>query len=374
MFRVSKDKEEPGQVSLESGSGSKRESVTINSLELLSWILSATEPRSPAALKESLAIKLGVEVQAASRIIDKLLDWQVLVQPNVATSNREKGRQWEEWGWRDAFDFHYSQVGLKFDKLYDTSAYRETLEGFLADPSCGPQPGPDKYSDGSLATLSPPIPLTPERRERELIGGRTGSRETVGGALLANAPINYYTRDARVELGAIGKILNGAFGQQRVLDLILGPHMLKAYPSGGARHPLELYLGARAVEGLDPGIYHYDPAQSVLRKVNDAGSLDELDAAGYHKRGVKTSSAVLFLTTRWIRHSWKYRYSRSYRMVLIEAGHAVQTIRLTGTAYGLDVYYSPAIDDVVVSRMLRLSDDLVESPLCLLGLGTGGTI
>ena len=39
---------------------------------------------------------------------------------------------------------------------------------------------------------------------------------------------------------------------------------LRTVPSGGALYPLELYVAARRVDGLDEALYHYDPLRHVL--------------------------------------------------------------------------------------------------------------
>src|SRR5208337_5412177 len=46
-----------------------------------------------------------------------------------------------------------------------------------------------------------------------------------------------------------------------------GKFAQKTSPSGGSLHPLEAYLMVRKVEGIAPGIYHYDATGRSLVEV-----------------------------------------------------------------------------------------------------------
>jgi SagB-type dehydrogenase family enzyme len=351
------------------GAGELRRTLETNSRALVRWLFDCREPRDRADIESEVARELGLSNPAdAAALLDYLINSQVLVTEQTAKSVSANGERWEKAGWRDAFDFHHAGSGLRFDKLYDTEKYRETLENFLSDPRSGPQP--DLYKEvkaKQVIQLQDFLPQSPSA-----MTGAAGA--SLADTLLRNRPINYYSAEDYIEPSELAETIIEGFGTRRVPELILGPHQFKSYPAGGARHPLELYLAVRRAIGVPQGVYHYHPGTHELAQVNDASALELIDDSGFGKRGICTSAVVLYLTTRWIRHSWKYRYSRSYRMVLMEAGHAVQALRLSGSAANIDVYYSPAIDEQIVGDMLSLEDSWEESPLCCLGLGKGGLI
>jgi hypothetical protein len=85
-----------------------------------------------------------------------------------------------------------------------------------------------------------------------------------------------------------------------------------------------------------------------------------------------TAGAVIVVTCRWLRHSWKYRYDRSYRMLMLEVGHIVQAINLAMIGHGLNVYHCPSINDRSLRQILAIDDDCAEGPVYALGLGHGG--
>src|SRR5712691_924608 len=61
-----------------------------------------------------------------------------------------------------------------------------------------------------------------------------------------------------VPLEALSTLLGLSSRVQHWVDLPgIGRLPLKTHPSGGAQHPLEVYVLARRVDGLAPGLYHY---------------------------------------------------------------------------------------------------------------------
>jgi len=109
----------------------------------------------------------------------------------------------------------------------------------------------------------------------------------------------------------------------------------RAVASGGALYPLELYAVALRVDGLEPAVYHYDPAShrldvvgrgDFLPRLSRCIWLDDVDAAG--------AAVVLVITAFFARSTSKYR-DRGYRMILMEAGEVAQNLGLLATAMGL---------------------------------------
>lgn len=122
-----------------------------------------------------------------------------------------------------------------------------------------------------------------------------------------------------------------------------------------------------------PPAYHFDTVDGILRQLTGSDAVTGIDTACFNKGGIVTASAVVAITSRWLRHNWKYRYSRSYRMVLLELGHAIQAIHLSARANGLGAYHCPSINDAELFSLLDLTDDCVEGPLYAIGIGKNGS-
>ena len=84
--------------------------------------------------------------------------------------------------------------------------------------------------------------------------------------------------------------------------------------------------------------------------------------------------AALFVMTAVLpRVIWRYRFSRTYRTVLLEAGHFCQTFCLVATWLGLAPFCTAALVDGEIEADLGL-DGSSESVLYAAGVGVkGGT-
>lgn len=353
-----------GGIVIHGGSGFDRQRVDIDgkgegASALLAWILARSAPTTHDELIDSLVASLELPSADADDVVDQLITAHVLVDATETDELIHALRRWDAHGWDDAALFHYSTFGQPFDPdtLGDVS-YEDYYRSILEDLStAGPQPPARKPASSSQSEFA----------QNSTIDVSVSFAEVLGKA----APINRF-QDQGIHLAELHTVLAGAFQAQRVIGGILGEHLLKPYPSGGARHPLEAYVIAKSVSGLPAGAYHFDAVDGTLRQLASGEASPEVDAACFGKGGIVTASAVLVITSRWPRHNWKYRYSRSYRMVLLELGHAIQAIHLSARANGLGAYHCPSINDAELLPLLDLTDDCAEGPLYAIGIGKNG--
>lgn len=122
---------------------------------------------------------------------------------------------------------------------------------------------------------------------------------------------------------------------------------LRAAPSAGALYPIEIYVAVSRVQGIAPGIYHYDVRGHRLEQMADQDLAPELGRASSYDHLFTTSSATVMLTGMLGRTQIKYQ-ERAYRFMLLEAGHTAENILLA--AASLDLAATPVggfIDDEV---------------------------
>ena len=111
----------------------------------------------------------------------------------------------------------------------------------------------------------------------------------------------------------------------------------RPYPSGGALYELEFYAAIAACDGLDRGLYYYEPRDHGLIRIcgpsaEMTGLLrDAADSAGIPD---DTVQVLLVMAARVPRISWKYA-SIAYALILKHVGVVYQNMYLAATAMGL---------------------------------------
>ncbi len=148
----------------------------------------------------------------------------------------------------------------------------------------------------------------------------------------------------------------------------LGSLPVKTSPSGGARHSLEVYLWCSHVKGLSPGIYHYRPDRHELELLKAGRIAEQMARLCGHQEWVQDCSVLFVMTTVLARVTWRYRFSRAYRVILLEAGHFGQTFCLVATWLGLAPFCTAALDDEKIEIDLGLNAG--EAVLYAAGVGT----
>jgi len=144
-----------------------------------------------------------------------------------------------------------------------------------------------------------------------------------------------------------------------------GRELRRPVPSAGALYPLEEYVVAPAVIGLEPGVYHYDPFRHRLALLGPA-RFSELREALVDSSIADVSAALVVVTGVFWRARFKYG-ARGYRFALLEAGHLVQNAVLAATDLELAALPVGGFHDVLLDRLVG-ADGLDEASLYALAL------
>src|SRR5262249_29636191 len=109
-------------------------------------------------------------------------------------------------------------------------------------------------------------------------------------------------------------------------------HTVRPYPSAGATHELQLYLGIDKCEGLDRGFFHYDAGEHTLVPIDvRAHDLEAALAAAKFAMGASAAPQILItIAARFGKVSWKYS-SIAYALILKDVGVLMQTFYMMAT-------------------------------------------
>lgn len=206
---------------------------------------------------------------------------------------------------------------------------------------------------GSTAAVLPP-PRRPALELWDAIGARRSHRT------FAECPV------AGDELSAL---LQAGYGVTGALESPDGVRALplRAVPSGGALYPLELYVCALRVEGLESGLYHFDPLRPGLEVIRTGLEPGEVAALSTYPEIVSGCGVVVLVAAIFGRTRFKYGL-RGYRFALLEAGHVGQNLVLAATALGLGAVPLGGFYDRPTDEFLGL-DGVNESTLYTIAIG-----
>lgn len=142
---------------------------------------------------------------------------------------------------------------------------------------------------------------------------------------------------------------------------------LRASPSAGALYPLEVYPVVNRVEGLASGVYHYRPRDHSLDVLKEGDFRTFLLTATVGQDMVLRAGTVLVITAIFQRTRWRYQ-ERTYRYVLLEAGHLAQNLYLAATSLGLGACAIGAFFDDQMNELVGV-DGKEEAAVYLVSIG-----
>ncbi len=145
---------------------------------------------------------------------------------------------------------------------------------------------------------------------------------------------------------------------------------LRVYPSAGGLQPVEVYVNALLVEGVEPGLYHYNPRGHTLCKLRGPIPPERLQHLALDQEHA-AAPATLILTAVYARTASKYG-ARGYRYAHLDTGAVMQNVYLAAEALGLATVAIGAFYDHELCRELGI-DCRWEIPMLIMPLGRPAT-
>jgi SagB-type dehydrogenase family enzyme len=141
---------------------------------------------------------------------------------------------------------------------------------------------------------------------------------------------------------------------------------LRTAPSAGALYPLEIYVAIAAVEGLEAGLYKYDPSGHSLQLKKNGDIREDIYNAALRQDSIKDAAAVIIYCAVFERTAARYK-DRAAQYVYIETGHSAQNVYLQAEALNLGTVAIGAFDDEGIKEVLDLPKG--EEPVYLMPIG-----
>jgi SagB-type dehydrogenase family enzyme len=144
---------------------------------------------------------------------------------------------------------------------------------------------------------------------------------------------------------------------QGVQTITPRPSTLRPVPSAGARHPFETFLLLNRAAGLAPGLYRFAARQHALTLVTaDPGIGKQVETAALEQEHITGGAATFIWAAFAYCTLWRYA-ERSYRYLLLDAGHVCQNLYLAAASVGCGVCAVGAFDDARINALLDLDGE-----------------
>lgn len=174
-------------------------------------------------------------------------------------------------------------------------------------------------------------------------------------------------RDEPMPLRDLAALLRCGYAATGPDPLDSGQRLLRRpVPSAGGLYPLEIYLLVRRVEGLAPGLYHYEVIGDALERIGAQAWEADAERAFLTWSFMKHAPVILCIGAVFDRTQDKYG-ARGYRYILLEAGHVAQNLCLVAQEMGLSSLCVGGYRDSLLNRLFSLNESdegIVYSVAC----------
>ena len=278
-------------------------------------------------------------------VLQQLLEAKLLVKTSDKIFTiEEQAEKWRKYGHEDSLYYHVSCLNYPFINYADSSAIQ--IDQGLMDIYLKkklPPPTYKDYTDTDNVKLEIPK-ILPSVEFDNILYPTENFKSTF--SLYENLNILLYTSFAKI------------FTKQNAQ----GEFFLRTAPSGGGKHPTEVYLFLfESCMQIKAGIYHYDIKNHSLNLITEGNYQNIYDTASYgvYKDQVKTKNIKfgLVYTSMVERAFWRYRDIRSTRAIFADVGHIVQIARHSCVALGYFSLSEYNFDNTLLKKILELESN-----------------
>jgi SagB-type dehydrogenase family enzyme len=192
-------------------------------------------------------------------------------------------------------------------------------------------------------------------------------RQTGVAALSAVAQSVPTRTEAMPDLKTVAQLLYLSAGVTRRRQYPGGEIYFRAAACTGALYEVELYAVCGDLKGLEPGVYHFSPADFSFRSLRSGDYRSALVEATGGEPAIAHAPLIIVSTCTYWRNAWKYQ-ARTYRHFGWDNGTMLANLLAVATAFGLPAKVVSGFVDADVNRLLDV-DSMREVAFSLAALG-----
>jgi SagB-type dehydrogenase family enzyme len=171
----------------------------------------------------------------------------------------------------------------------------------------------------------------------------------------------------QVDLQNLSEVLFFSAGLARRMRFGNEIHYMRAASATGALYPIELYVVSSGIQGLKPGIFHFNPLSFALIQIRDRDCSELAEATA--EATASSPVTIVFTSMAW-RNAWKYE-ARSYRHWFWDAGVMAANLLATCSSETLNAKLLMGFVDSEIDQILGLEKE-GEATVALATIGHDG--
>ncbi len=173
-----------------------------------------------------------------------------------------------------------------------------------------------------------------------------------------------------LDLATLTRILFCANGLTRQRKVGGEDYHFRAAASAGALYPIETYLAAANVDGMETGLYHFSPADLKVQGLRRGDWREVIANATANNPSIANARAIVIMSAVFWRSVWKYR-ARAYRYCFWDTGTILANLLAAAAAEGISAEVVTAFVDQDLETLIGV-DGESEGVMCLVALGSTG--
>jgi len=176
-----------------------------------------------------------------------------------------------------------------------------------------------------------------------------------------------FSVEKKPDLARLASILYYSAGVTKHKTYPGGELYFRAAACAGALYPTEVYVVCGDLDGLNAGVYHFNPGDFALRHLREGDLRGVLSRASGAQQRVGSAPVTLVFTSISWRSTWKYR-DRAYRYHFWDNGMILANALAMATAHELPAEVVMGFVEVDLNKLIGI-DGQQELALSLLALG-----
>jgi SagB-type dehydrogenase family enzyme len=297
-----------------------------------------------------------IEFEEAESIVDDMIKNHILISSDKKYKELDGVRHWINRGWLDALIFHLKTRDLPFADVGVTDPDSITAEHIRTYIDKEGLPEFWKvYMDKEAFVLPNPNHSSIAKPLEEVLLKRRTHQPWKRG-FVTKEELSNILHFANLETIKLRKAAEVNWEQN--------PSVLL----NSAFSALETYFFAFEVEGLEPGLYHYNLKEHKVHLLKAGLFRKEVSRMCIGQERPGTAACTFVISAIWDRYLFRYRHPRAYRTLLINISELAQKYLLLATSLDFSTFVTPAIRDEYADKLMNLNG-YEEAPLYVVSIG-----